>query len=309
MLDLVKLATLQAVAESGSFTAAAAALHLTQPAVSRQIATLERLLGTPLLHRVRGHVQPTAAGRLLLAHARAAIDRLTLAETQVRALASAETGRVRLGSFFTALVHLSAEVAALLGERHPELVIVDDLVDPPTALSRLARGELDLALVFTLDFWPVPVPDTVRLRPLFDDPVRVLLPIGHPAADRAAVDLADLAEKTWIRAHDGSAATLTDHILTSRGLTPRLLHAGRGDEPVESQALVAAGRGITLAYDLTVVVSDHQLTVRPITGPPTHRHVAAALPEGPLTPTVTAAFDALCEAGRRRRTGLTGRPL
>ena len=61
MLDLVKLATLRSVVEHASFSAAAAALHLTQPAVSRQIALLERQLGTDLVLRTRGGVRPTGA--------------------------------------------------------------------------------------------------------------------------------------------------------------------------------------------------------------------------------------------------------
>src|SRR3712207_6140258 len=146
MLDLVRLQTLKAVAEHGSFSAAAQAMHISQPAVSRQIALLERQLRTPLLVRNRGQVRATPAGRVLLDHVTAAVDRLTLAEAQVRALVAERTGTVRLGSFFTALVHLSTEVAALVAERHPDLRVTDDLVDRDAAYAKLGRGELDLAV-------------------------------------------------------------------------------------------------------------------------------------------------------------------
>src|ERR1700712_5602124 len=157
MLDLVRLATLAAVAEHGSFSAAARALHISQPAVSRQIALLERQVRNALLTRGRGPVGVTAAGRVLLHHTSAALDHLALAEAQVRAVAGARSGTVRLGSFFSALVHLSAEVAALVVENHPDLLIADDLVDRSTALAKLGRGELDLAIVFEHDFAPAPV--------------------------------------------------------------------------------------------------------------------------------------------------------
>lgn len=301
MLDTVKLDTLRHVVRTGSFSAAARALHLTQPAVSRQVATLERHLGVELVHRQRGHITASAAGLVLIAHAEAVHDRLALAESQVRAMSRQHTGAVRLGSFFSALVHLSAEVGALLADRHPHLRLTDHLVDRPTALTQLARGELDLALVFAVDVVdPALVPDGVHLTPLFDDPVRVLLPSRHPLAARPSVALDDLTGDTWIRPHDGSAARLVDHVLAGRTARPALALAGRGDEPVETQALVAAGRGVTLTYDLTVLVSRHQLTVVPIEDLQVHRTVYAAVADGHRPAEVTAVLDALLEIGHRR---------
>src|SRR3954468_18366745 len=136
MLDLIRLQTLIAVVETGSFSAAARTLHVSQPAGSRQIALLERQLGSPLLTRSRGGVAPTQAGRLLISHAQAVLDRLALAELQVQALTRQHSGTVRLGSFFSALVYLSAEVTGLIAVQHPDLIIRDDLVDPATAYAK-----------------------------------------------------------------------------------------------------------------------------------------------------------------------------
>ena len=301
MLSLDKLAALAAVHRHGSFSAAARALHLTQPSISRQVAHLERQLGTRLLERDRRGVRPTEAGQVLLTHTQAILDRLALAEAQVHALTGPPRGRVRVGSFFSALVHLSPEAGALLAEQHPDIVIVDELADPATAITRLARGELDLAIIFDHDFAPTPVPETLHARPLFDDPVRVLLAADHPRAGDRAIDLADLEHDVWIRAHDGTAAQLTDHVLARTGLRPPLLYAGRGDEPVETQALVAAGRGIALTYDLTVLVSDHRLAVRPTTEHVASRRILAAHPDGPIATAPAAVLQALAIAGKHRK--------
>jgi DNA-binding transcriptional LysR family regulator len=301
MLDLVRLQTLATVVQHGSFSAAAQALHISQPAVSRQVALLERQLRTPLLVRNRGGVQPTPAGRVLLGHVTAAVDRLALAEAQVRAMVTERSGTVRLGSFFSALVHLSTEVAALVSVQHPDLRFTDDLVDRDTAYAKLGRGELDLAVVFEHDFARVPVPEVLAVCQLFDDPVRVLLPAGHRLGSAPEIDPADLGEETWIRAHDGSAADLTEHVLARHGLDPLRLLAGHGDEPVETQALVAAGRGISLTHDLTVLVNHDQLVVRPLAREPGVRHVFVAYAAGPLTPAAATVLDALREIGGQRQ--------
>jgi DNA-binding transcriptional LysR family regulator len=304
MLDVARLATLRAVLLHGSFSAAAQALHLTQPAVSRQIGLLERQVGTALVGRSRHGVFPTEAGRALLAHAEAVLVQLDRAEEEMREFTGLRRGTVRLGSFLSALVHLSAEVGARLDRAHPGIVLVDELVDRSAALDRLRSGQLDLAVVFEHDVEPAgPVPGVDVLH-LFDDPVRVLLPAGHRLAGAATVALGDLARETWIRAHEGSAARRVDAVLTAAGLAPEVLLAGRGDEPFEAQALVAAGRGITLTHDLTVVVSDHRLAVRPLSGRPGLRRVQVAVLPGRRPPAVEAALRAVVEVGAARRAAL-----
>jgi DNA-binding transcriptional LysR family regulator len=301
MLDLVKLAALRAVVEHGSFSAAARALHLTQPGVSRQIAALERRLATPVVRRSRHGVQLTEAGRVLLGHAEAAMARLELAEAEIAALRGLHRGTVRLGSFFSALVHLSAEVGAALDTAHPGVVVVDALVDREAALEKLRRGALDLAIVFEHDFEPAAPAEDLVVHPLFDDPLRVVLPQHHRLAAHDRVAVADLAADTWIRPHDGSAARRVDLVLARAGIAPPLLHAGHGDEPFEAQALVAAGRGVALTHNLTVVVGRHQVAIRPLAGVTGLRRVQVALTPGPQAPAVVAALHALHAVGRAHR--------
>jgi DNA-binding transcriptional LysR family regulator len=306
MLDVGKLATLRAVVAHGSFSAAGHALGLTQPAVSRQVSQLEQRTGTQLVRRTRQGVHATEAGRLLVEHTDAILDRLKLAEAQVAELAGLRAGRVRLGSFFTALVFLSAELAGLLEARHPALfaeqkqVIEDVLVDRQTALRALAAAELDVAIIFEHAFEPDPAPADVELFHLFDDPVCVLLPTTHPLAGAPSVTARQLAGDIWIRAHHGSAAHVVDHVLDQVGIRPALLHAGHGDEPVEAQAFVAAGRGVTLAHRLNVILNPDHVTVVPLTEPATARRIQAAIMRAHHAPIARAVVDALLELGQRR---------
>src|SRR5689334_6397797 len=193
MLDAGKLATLRAVVERGSFSAAGAAIGLTQPAVSRQVSLLERRLGTQLVRRTQHGVYATEAGRVLLEHGAAILDRMELAEAEVAEIAGLRAGHVRLGSFFTALVFLSAELGVGLGDRHHPLfagggALIDDvLVDRGSAFRGLARGEIDVAIVFEHAFEPAPAPPDVEVVALFDDPPCVLLPRAHPRSGATEV--------------------------------------------------------------------------------------------------------------------------
>jgi DNA-binding transcriptional LysR family regulator len=305
MLDASKLATLRAVVERGSFSAAAAAIGLTQPAVSRQVSLLERRLGVQLVRRTQQGVFATEAGRVLVEHSGAILDRMELAEAEVAELAGLRSGHVRLGSFFTALVFLSAEVAGLLEARHPALfagggpVIDDVLVDRAAALEGLARGDLDVAIVFEHAFEPDPAPPDVELVALFDDPPCVLLPRAHSLAGARSVTAVQLQGETWIRAREGSAARLVDEVLTRAGVRPALLAAGQGDEPVEAQAFVATGRGVTVAHRLNVVINPERVVAVPLAGGTPVRHVQAAIMRSHRAPAARAVVDALREVGRR----------
>jgi DNA-binding transcriptional LysR family regulator len=306
MLDVGKLATLRAVIAHGSFSAAGHAIGLTQPAVSRQVSLLERRVGTQLVRRTQQGVQATEAGRLLAEHTEAILDRLKLAEAQVADLAGLRAGRVRLGSFFTALVFLSAALAARLESDHPALfsgeqqVIEDVLVGRTDAFRGLAAGELDVAIVFEHSFEPDPAPSDVELLPLFDDVLCVLLPSRHPLAAQPLIDVRDLGDETWIRAHQGSAARLADHVLRQARLAPAIVHAGHGDEPVEAQAFVAAGHGITLAHRLNVILNPELVTAVPLSGDAPVRHIQAATMRGQRAPAARAVIDALREIGAQR---------
>jgi DNA-binding transcriptional LysR family regulator len=135
---------------------------------------------------------------------------------------------------------------------------------------------------------------------LFTDPPTALLPAGHRLAGTAAVAVTDLAHDTWIRAHHGSAARLVDHVLHQAGLQPTVELAGHGDEPVEAQAFIAAGHGVTVAHHLNVLISPQQITVARLVDDAPSRHIQAAIMRENRSPAARAVVDALRKVGRRR---------
>ncbi len=127
MLDVRRLRVLSEIAARGSFTAAADALSLTQSAVSQHIAALEREIGTPVVERGSRPVALTEAGHALTRHATAILARLDGAEQELGEIAGRRRGRLRFGSFPTALATLAPRAFAHFRRRHPAvtLTVVD----------------------------------------------------------------------------------------------------------------------------------------------------------------------------------------
>src|SRR5215207_9959056 len=130
MLDVKQLRVLKTVSEYGSFSAAAEALSYTQPAISQQIAALERSAGATLVDRNSRGVRLTDAGRALVDHAQVVLSRLAAAEAELEAIAGVRGGRVRLAAFPTAGASLVPPAVARFAERHPEVELAFSEEEP-----------------------------------------------------------------------------------------------------------------------------------------------------------------------------------
>src|SRR3954467_8997576 len=134
MYDVRRLRSLCAIADHGSLTGAAAALDFTQPAISQHLAALEAEVGAPLVSRSRGGAELTAAGALLVEHARAALDRLALAELQVGGVRAGEQRRVRRAARPSALAKLVPPAVPALHRGMPDADVPVAGGGPPKAL-------------------------------------------------------------------------------------------------------------------------------------------------------------------------------
>lgn len=123
MTTLSQLKTFIAVVDQGGFTAAGRRLGLSQPAVSRTVATLEKELGLPMFLRRRDGLALTEAGAIALTHAREAVRQLTLMRTEVAGLAGDITGTLSLASVPSATASLVAPQLRAFAQRHPAVTI------------------------------------------------------------------------------------------------------------------------------------------------------------------------------------------
>ncbi|MET7328360.1 LysR family transcriptional regulator [Nonomuraea sp. NPDC005650] len=259
------LATLEAVVRLGSFAAAAEELGYTQGAVSQQIADLERRAGLRLLDR--RPVRATAAGAVLLRAEGAVRAAMTRARTELEALDAGLSGEVRLGAFVSAAAGIVPPALAAFRRAYPGVRVTLNQYETEDGYQRLLRGDIDLAVTFDYDWFPLPPPPGLRRSLIGRDPVMVVLPVGHALAGRASLSLADLADEPWI----GTPVTGTQlgplaEPARSAGLRARLAFVG--DDFRTVLQLVAHELGIAVLPALALTDPVAGVVARPIAGEP-----------------------------------------
>jgi DNA-binding transcriptional LysR family regulator len=297
MYDLRRLRSLCAIADHGSLTAAADSLSFTQPAVSQHLAALEAEVGAPLVTRSRGGAELTAAGRLLVEHARAALDRLAVAEVQLADLLELEHRRVRLGANSSSLARLVPLAMAGLRRRLPDAAVTIREAGPPAALAALRRGELDVAVTFRrLGGEP---PEGVEERLLLEESMYAAIPRVHRLADEAEIELAALRDDPWIQGPSATSPGLIRELCRDAGFEPRI--AFESDDPLATRGIVGAGLAVSLVPSLTKddTGRDRHVVVLPLRDPPRRRVVAATVAGGRHTRATAEMLDALAAAGAR----------
>ena len=192
-VEIDQVAALVAVVRGGGFTRAAAALHLSQPAVSRRLNLLERELGAPLFDRIRSGAVLTEAGKAFLPHAEALLASMRDGVEAVRALEGTDRGAITLALVGT--LASTSLTAALRGfrEAHPriQLRLRTALSDEVSALVR--RGDATLGLRYGAG----PHPELASVT-IHDEPRLVVCSPRHRLARARTVDAAMLAEDAWI---------------------------------------------------------------------------------------------------------------
>jgi DNA-binding transcriptional LysR family regulator len=303
MLDVKQLRVLKEVGERGSFSAAAEALSYTQPAVSQQIAALEKRAGAKLVDRTSRGVWLTDAGRALVDHAEVVLSRLAAAEAELEAMASIRGGRVRLASFPTAGASILPPAVALFTERYPEVELSFVEREPEEAAQMLRAAELEVALVF--EYGGVETEferfyEGIELHPLVDDPMYLALPQGHRLAHKARARLQDAQDETWIQESGNHSwcGRFHETACQAAGFKPKV--GFRSDDYNVVQGLIAAGVGISLLPGLALTNVREDIVVRSLgRNAPARRIAAATLAGRYRSPATEAMLGILDEVAGR----------
>lgn len=284
MFDDVKVSQLKAVvavAEEGTFLGAADVLHLTQSAISQQVARLEKEIGEPVFDRPGGPraVQLTPVGEVVLRRARAILAQLEQGSTELDALIRGTGGRLRCGTFQSVSVQLLPAIISELIKESPGLdVVIEEELYNEDLIRRLLEGELDVAF-HTVDL-DEPELESITLGA---DPFVALIPEGSPITPKkksGSIQLTDLVKFPMIAEfEDHQDPMFVSQAVRNLGISPR--YAFRTSDNGAVQAMVGAGLGVAIMPALTLDPNFPGVGVWPIDPPIDPRILSVALPKGP----------------------------
>jgi DNA-binding transcriptional LysR family regulator len=244
-MELRHLRYFVAVAEALSYRRAAEALHITQPALSKQIKDLEADVGTMLLNRNTGGVMLTDAGAVLLEEARAILERVDMAAAAARDAASGKSGRLTIGSLGAVSASFLPASLAAFRERYPGVEVNLHEATMPEQLTALRGGAIQVG--FTIDRGGE-IPRDVETIEVQASRLAVAVGREHRFVRQTTVSLRELAEERLLcigmSARYELHRKLIDGIFAARGIRHSLPKRVNGFESLV--ALVAGGHGVTI---------------------------------------------------------------
>jgi DNA-binding transcriptional LysR family regulator len=277
-MELRQLECLVAVAEEANFTRAAERIHVTQPAVSTQIARLERELGQQLLDRARRQVRLTAAGEAVLPFARAALQAVTDARRSVEELTQLVRGSVTLGTVTSHNVDTPGLLADFHAD-HPNVEITLSTDASDALLDGVRSGRLDAAVA---SIGSDERPDGLDIEVVTDETIDAAVGRDDPWISRSTVTLADLGHRALIALPVGSGIRhQLDTAFAAAGISGRI--AFEAATPLALAQLAEHGLGVAIVPSS---VSRNRTGLHPLTIVPELRGrlVLAWRSDGPISP-------------------------
>ncbi|MFK0114087.1 LysR family transcriptional regulator [Streptomyces sp. NPDC091217] len=284
-MDFKQLKALITVAEVGSVTRAAELLHLVQPAVTRQIRTLEEELGVSLFERTRQGMRPTDAGAIMVERARRALNELERARAEVRPAPGAVTGIVTVGLLESTTDLLAEPLVTTLTRAHPGIDLRLITAYSGHLQQWLDDGDLDLSLLYNMDSTP-----SLNARPLVREHLWVVAPASAGLRADEPVPFAEAAAHPLVMPASGHSLRVLIDAGAARADVDMNVAAQTNSMRVQKQ-LVRAGHGWTVLPGVGIAddITDGTLSAAPLTEPDVWRSIVLATPRSGRTPPAVEA--------------------
>ncbi len=272
-----RLQVFHAVARQLSFTKAAEALFMTQPAVTFQIKQLEEHFSTRLFDRGHGRISLTPAGDIVLDYAERILGLTAELDTRLKEMTGEVAGALLIGASTTIAEFLLPQVLGEFRAKYPKVLPRLIVANSETVESRVAEYTLDLGFIEAPSHLPALVSDICA-----DDELQVLCAPGHPLARLGAVAPRQLLEHSFISREPGSGTReVTDHYFQAAGIRPDSLDTVMElGSPEAIKGLVSTGLGFAILSRATITkeVRLGQLVAMPLS-PPLMRTLSVVYPK------------------------------
>jgi len=198
-LNFHQLHIFYTVAEKGSFSQAAQALHMTQPAVTMQIQSLEEYFGTKLFHRTTKKIELTEAGRTLLPYAKRSIELMKETDVSMSKFTHMLKGRLHLGASLTIGEYILPRLLVPFGKEYPSISVSMKVINTSQILDEVLNHQLNFGLVEA----EVRHPD-VQTEALLNDELVLIVPSGHPLTKQETITVRDMLKYPFVLREKGS---------------------------------------------------------------------------------------------------------
>ena len=256
-IDSTELRILHTLAVTGSLTATAAALGLSQPAVSQRIKRVETRLAVPLIERFGRGIRLTTAGNILAEHGRTVVSEIDAALAAIDDLRGERAGTLRMVGFPSASATIVPAIMRKLAIEAPEISLQYREAEPPGATEMLRDGEVDCALIFDYE-GAAELPAGSAFSPLWSEEVHLVVSdvraamLGATGPTPALANLADFAGEHWI----AGCEKCRGHLLAAAndaGFEPEIIQ--ETDNVPAMLAMAAAGGAVALVPGLALAAA------------------------------------------------------
>lgn len=255
---LLKYLTFVRTVEKGSFTAAAEAMNYAQSSVSKMIADLEKEWGMTLLERRKNGVCLTPSGDQMLPIIRNLLHAYDNLEGEVNRINGLETGVVRIGTFASVAINILPDIFARLKTDYPGIEYELLLGDYNEIQQWLKEGRVDCG------FLRLPTVPSLESTALIKDEYKVVLPAGHPLAEKEAIDMEELNGIPFLLLEHGGKTDVSD-LLERHDIKPNISFTTWEDFAI--MAMVEKGLGVSILPDMILRRIPYKLEIRPLKVP------------------------------------------
>jgi LysR family transcriptional regulator, low CO2-responsive transcriptional regulator len=292
-ITLTQLHSFLAVFRTGSVTAAADELIVTQPSVSAAVTALSREVGVGLTERVGRSIRPSPAGEAFAPYAADVIGLLEQGARAAREAAEAAGKELRIGAVTTAAEHIVPPLIEAFSASHPEIALSVDVGNRQRVFERVRSHRTDVAIGGR------PPSEGVVGEPFLDNPIVIITAPDDPLARKGSVPIEELGDRPWLLREEGSGTRMmTEEFLAAHELRPPILTLGSNGAIKQA---ARAGLGVSLQSRLAAELEiDLGLlaTIEVGTPLPRRRWYMLRPAHGPVRPTVEAFLEFVRREGR-----------
>jgi LysR family transcriptional regulator, regulator for metE and metH len=295
-LEIRHLKLLAMVAEEGSVTEAGKRLHVTQSALSHQLRDAEEKLGTALFLRLGKRMVLTPAGERLLISARRVLEELKNAEAQVQGLNGDIRGVIRISTECYTCYHWLPPLLTKFHNKFSKVEVKIDSIYTCRPADGLLDGSLDVAVMNC-----PPRNKTLRLTPMFEDELVLVMAPGHRLAASGQVHPRELAEETVLIYPPREESTLLQKILKPLGVEPQRIIEVPLTEVIIELASAGTGVGLLARWAVAPYAEMGRVAIRPLISREVQRHwYAVTLRNQPTPPYLAEFLDLLASYAPKR---------